>query len=159
VTQVSDSETERKRKNFTSGKFNVMNAIVFDDRLKPVDKLVAYVILQHMNSGTLKCWPSEQTIKDLMGGGVHVRTIQRSIARLIKTGWFSCAKRRGAVNHYTFLGRDSLAVHNELLAYGFSKDAATVGALDQWIGTHTSPSRPFEPPLDPGMKPRPQTAD
>jgi hypothetical protein len=46
------------------------------------------------------------------------------------------------------------AISRNFHAGGFSKDAANGGALDQWLGAHTSPTRPFEPALDPNMKPR-----
>jgi hypothetical protein len=110
--QMSDYQ-----KTFTSRKLDIMDTIIFDSRLKPVDKLVAYVILQHMGKGTAKCWPSEQRIAHLIGG-VHVRTVQRSIERLVKAGWFSCTKRNGTVNVYeAAMERGCAAVYGRLREY------------------------------------------
>jgi hypothetical protein len=121
ITAMTDYQ-----KSFTSRKFNVMDIILFDEDLKPVDKLVAYVIIQHMNHANARSWPSEQRIARLVGG-VHVKTVRRSIKRLVKFGIFSVTPRAGTSHLYGWTGDRSehfQTVREELIAFR-TKDTET----------------------------------
>jgi hypothetical protein len=79
---------------WTSRKMDWLTALAADIRLKPVDKLIGFVILQHVNRSTLKAWPSQETIH-MKSGGVSVPQVKRSIKRLCETGWLERQRRLG----------------------------------------------------------------
>jgi hypothetical protein len=95
MSNVSDRVQVRKQlATFTSRKMNWLTALAADIRLKPVDKLIGFVILQHVNRSTLKAWPSQETISN-KSGGVSVPQVKRSIKRLCETGWLERQRRLG----------------------------------------------------------------
>jgi hypothetical protein len=120
MKDLQDSNSERKR--FSSDKFDLMDAIIFSDELKPVEKLVAITLIQHLGPGKSKCWPSEKRIAKLIGD-VSVRTVQRALDRLVELGLFSRTPRDGTSNMYTWIGQKKMrAVLRDLLSYKAGDD-------------------------------------
>jgi hypothetical protein len=82
---------------FTSLKFNWLDCILNDDRLKPAAFKVAYAILQTVNSVTLVGWLSDETLVDVTG--ISRAEVQRHRKSLKACGWLTW-KRTKTANLY-----------------------------------------------------------
>jgi hypothetical protein len=83
---------------FTGTKLDWLKCICFDRRLKPLDKVVALVIAQHLNAMTATTMLSDRTIADETA--TSPRSVQRSRNRLRRIGWLTW-ERTETANIYT----------------------------------------------------------
>jgi hypothetical protein len=95
-----------------------MDTIIFDTKLKPNDKLVAIILVQHMHEGLggAEVWPSTKRIAKLIGD-ISPKTVERSLEHLVEHGWFEVTRRNGTVNVYRWLGKRADEVYREMIAY------------------------------------------
>jgi predicted transcriptional regulator len=112
---VDRVELRKSFATFTSRKMDALDALAADIRLKPVDKLIGLVIIQHVNRGTRKALPSIQRIGE-RAGGISEPTVKRAIKNLCNTGWLRrrrAPKKGGAgfgANIYTVPRLENLRV-------------------------------------------------
>src|SRR6516165_6243941 len=99
VDRVDTRKLRQERASFGSKKLGWINVIAADIRLKPVEKLVGIVVIQHLSMKTLKAWPGIERI-GIKGGGISAPTVKRAIKRLCETGWLvrRRAPKKGAYN-------------------------------------------------------------
>jgi hypothetical protein len=83
---------------FTGTKLDWLKCICFDRRLKPLDKVVALVIAQHLNAMTSTTMLSDRTIADETASSA--RSVLRSRNRLRRIGWLTW-ERTETANIYT----------------------------------------------------------
>ncbi len=75
-----------KRKNFTSWKLDILDAMSCDPKMQGKDFQVAFRLIQHMNSRTRECFPSMAIIA--AQADCDVKTVERSLRRLERiSGW------------------------------------------------------------------------
>jgi Helix-turn-helix domain len=89
-------------KSFTSDKFDWLDAIMLDPRLKPIDFKVAYCIAQHLNAVSGLCNPSQRLIAELCD--LKERTVRNSVARLVRAKWLVVHRPGRGSNHYRLDG-------------------------------------------------------
>jgi hypothetical protein len=78
---MTSDEWKDEAKTFTTVKLKCLDGAMYDHSLPPVARVVAYCIMQHVNSETMEAFPSLQRIMDVTGFGKHSTT--RGIAQLI----------------------------------------------------------------------------
>lgn len=92
-----DEDGDQSRK-FTSEKLNWLDCVVRDHRLKPGAFKVAFVIMQHVGSGTGIAYPSDETIAAI--SGISRPQVQRHRESLRNAGWLSWERTQNS-NRYT----------------------------------------------------------
>ncbi|MER9590936.1 helix-turn-helix domain-containing protein [Mesorhizobium australicum] len=96
---------------FTSAKLDLINWILRDQRptMNPTAKNTAIYLLQCVNSTTLQCNPSYQTIADAMGFK-NEKTAERAVKAVKACGWIDIRRfNRKKTNRYVFLANTSVA--------------------------------------------------
>ncbi|TIT07318.1 MAG: hypothetical protein E5W74_26715 [Mesorhizobium sp.] len=96
---------------FTSAKLDLINWILRDHRpmMNPSAKITAIYLLQCVNSTTLQCNPSYQTIADAMGFK-NEKTAERAVKAVKACGWIDIRRfNRNKSNRYVFLANASVA--------------------------------------------------
>jgi hypothetical protein len=71
--------------------------LVRDSTLSASAKNVAWLILEHVNTRTGLCYPSEERLARALQ--VNVKTVERAVKQLTEAGWF-CISPHGRGNHY-----------------------------------------------------------
>jgi len=92
---VSDLEqrlSKRKTKTFTSKKLDLMDAVDFDQRLDPYDKLVFRAIIRCLNAKTGKCYPSDDFIADMISS--TRQRVSKARIKLRKCGYLTLIERQ-----------------------------------------------------------------
>ena len=77
--------TGEELRSFTSWKLDMIDAATFDDRLKPIDRLVLIRVIQHVNILSRLAWPSHQRIAAQIG--THPDTASKITSRIELAGW------------------------------------------------------------------------
>lgn len=91
----------KTRKLAASLKFDMLDALLLDDSVKPADFKVAYALIQHMNSLTGACFPSIETLA--AETNLTERYVQQCISNLRAVGWLSSTRsNRQLSNSYEF---------------------------------------------------------
>ncbi|WP_286079860.1 hypothetical protein [Agrobacterium sp. MS2] len=80
ASRDKDDMTEHEVKSFTSWKLDIIEAISCDLALEPIDKIVAFRVMQHINMRSRDANPSLNRIAAQLG--VHRDTVKRSLKRL-----------------------------------------------------------------------------
>lgn len=96
---------------FTSAKLDLINWILRDHRpiMNPSAKITAIYLLQCVNSTSLQCNPSYQTIADAMGFK-NEKTAERAVKAVKACGWLDIRRfNRNKSNRYVFLANTSVA--------------------------------------------------
>lgn len=113
---VSDNPETEQGKQFAGEKFNWLDCVARDKRLKPAAFKVAYVIMQHVNAKTGIAWVSDETLADVCG--ISAPMVFRHRESLKAAGWLSWERTQNA-NHYKPLfhqvnaGLDAMIVQRE----------------------------------------------
>jgi hypothetical protein len=76
-----------------------MDCMMYYPKLKPIDKLIAFVIAQHVNEKTGLAFVSDEVIAERIGGASR-RSVYRARGRLRDAGWLTWRCTRTA-NVYT----------------------------------------------------------
>ncbi|ESX12064.1 MULTISPECIES: helix-turn-helix domain-containing protein [unclassified Mesorhizobium] len=100
-----DKPTAGEISAFTSAKLDMISWILRDHRkeMTPSAKNTAIYLLQCVNSATLQCNPSYQTIADVLGYKDE-KTAERAVKVLKHCGWMDIRRyRRNKPNRYVFL--------------------------------------------------------
>ena len=91
----------------------ISNKLIFDRRLKPIDKIVYMTICQHAFNKKIICNPTLERIAFLCG--VSRRYVQTSIKRLIQNGYFTIEHTdRRSSNNYILTVFSKDAVKNDI---------------------------------------------
>jgi hypothetical protein len=109
--QNPDRPTPQEITAFTSAKLDLMNLILRDHRrqMNPSAKNTAIYLLQCVNSATLQCNPSYQTIADALGFK-NEKTAERAIKAVKACGWIDIRRfNRAKSNRYVFLANAAVA--------------------------------------------------
>jgi len=94
------------------GKQRLLMAIMADQRLSPTAKNVACVLLNHLNTETLRCDPKAKSIGQQCCVGE--RTVSGALAELRSCGWLEQKRRRGSSSFAFNFGRDDTHVPADL---------------------------------------------
>jgi hypothetical protein len=97
---VTRASSQRKIGTFTSRKLDLMNAVMFDQRVDPYSKLVFNALKWFQNAKTGQCNPSDELIASLIGFGDRNR-VARSRTKLRAYGYIHWRKTLTS-NRYTF---------------------------------------------------------
>src|SRR5215203_825853 len=89
-------------------KQRLLMAIMADQRLSPTAKNVACVLLNHLNTETLRCDPKAKSIGQQCCVGE--RTVSGALAELRSCGWLEQKRRRGSSSFAFNFGRDDTHV-------------------------------------------------
>jgi Helix-turn-helix domain len=109
---LDDRNAADEVQSFTSQKLDLLNAIGADPRLTHADFHVAFWLIQHVNSNTGQCNPSQKLIAEY--AHMEERSVRGCIRRLCESGWLQkCRKGRGS-NHYRFDERNVSAMLDRL---------------------------------------------
>lgn len=82
------------------------NKAFYDNNLSPTDKNVYFILCSACYSNKIECTPSQNTIAKAINRSV--RTVQRSLKRLVQYGYIKI-KRRGSIsNIYSIIGKKIL---------------------------------------------------
>jgi hypothetical protein len=93
---------DAERREFSSYKFNLIDAFTMDSTLTALQRLVGIRLTQRLNCRTRTCYPSAQTLADELG--VCVRSIEKAIAALKRRRWIEVvSKGRHGTNVYRVL--------------------------------------------------------
>jgi hypothetical protein len=97
----ADGGASRLSKEFTSTKFNLLDALASDLKVKPVDFHIAYVIVQHVNQFTNLAIISDNKLQQLVHRDRKALTKARK--RLVSLGWQEVRTGRyGKATEYRF---------------------------------------------------------
>jgi hypothetical protein len=87
-------------------KWQLLQSIFADQRLSLSAKIVARILLNHLNSGTRRCDPSVDTIAARCG--LKRRSVSAALAELRDAGWIEQSRRRG-ISAFSFaFGSDDM---------------------------------------------------
>ena len=98
-----DQMVGKRRSDFVKAKAQFMNWVRQDrdPLMNKTAKLIGAYLIECVNFDTGRCFPSHETIADHIGSSV--RTVERTIPRLIEAGWISIRRvRRNAPTFYRF---------------------------------------------------------
>ncbi|KRA42114.1 hypothetical protein [Devosia sp. Root635] len=99
--RVEQGTVEERRAGFSSRKFDVIDALLIDPRLKPAEKNVGIAVLQFMSGKTGRIFPSLQAIAD--NTRLSPRYVQTCLTRLRETNWLQWERgNRQLANEYKF---------------------------------------------------------
>jgi hypothetical protein len=84
---------------FASQKFDLMNAVAFDQRLDPYAVRVFIAIIYHLNAINGRCFPSDELIAEMIGGSRP--SVSRARRQLRECGYLNWYKT-GRSNFYVF---------------------------------------------------------
>jgi Helix-turn-helix domain len=104
VQNVKDAKrlANESRASFTSWKLDIMDAMKLDRRMNGTEFRIAFCLIQHVNSVTKACFPSQELLADETG--VKLRTVRASIAKLVRLRWARLTRpNRSKTNQYEFL--------------------------------------------------------
>ncbi|KPA99963.1 helix-turn-helix domain-containing protein [Ahrensia marina] len=90
--------TEDEKKTFSSWKFDVLDRIMRDHKLAPIDKTIGYCIIQHVNAVKGQAYPSTATIAGTCN--CHIDAVSRSTGKLAKRGWITKRRNVKGYNEY-----------------------------------------------------------
>lgn len=76
------------------------NEVIYNKNLSTTDKAV-FCAFSTFCFNSDKCFPSQKKVADILN--ICVRTVQRSLKRLISEGYITIERRQGSVNIYTLL--------------------------------------------------------
>ena len=96
----SEPLTPTEQKQFSSWKFDLINGLMLDARIKGNAFKVGVGIIQHINNRSLTAWPS----MDVLAAELNISrtTVKGGIAKLEECGWLTIEKKRGNTsNTYT----------------------------------------------------------
>ena len=139
-------------------RYETLDQIMASPDLPHVEKIVAYILVQHMGDKSV-CWPSMKTIANATG--LSVRTVERTVPRLMQSGWFTKdRKMRHGGNRYR-LGDGPVRTANSG-GSGHEVEPPTVAGLAPSQNRQLGGCRPAnlksEPPTVAGVEP-PTVAD
>lgn len=77
------------------------NEVMYNQSLSTTDKAVFMSFSTFCYNGNNKCFPSQKKIADMLN--ICVRTVQRSLKRLVVEGYITIERKLGSVNIYTLL--------------------------------------------------------
>lgn len=100
MSDLKQRQSNRKTRTFTSNKLDLMNAVMFDQRIDPYTKLVFNALKWFQNAKTGQCNPSDTLIASLIGFGDRSR-VANSRAKLRAYGYIHWRKSPSS-NFYTF---------------------------------------------------------
>lgn len=106
IPSVFDRRRSEKRlaeeniKSFTSEKLDLLEAMHIDPRLSSTDFKVAFCLVQHVNSKTGQCNPSQRLIQEYCS--LKERTVRNSITRLRDAKWLHVYRPGRGSNRYRF---------------------------------------------------------
>ena len=89
---VHDSAPRNHNQSFTSRKMDWLDAVSYDRRLLPIEKVVAWRVMQCANAKTGKAWPSQEWIAERVN--TVERVVRRSLKKLSETGWLKIYRKR-----------------------------------------------------------------
>lgn len=93
--------SEPDLKSFASRKFDIINAIVCDPRLRPSTTRVATALLSFANAKTWAIYPSQERVALMVD--LQPRMVRSAIAQLVATGWLHKERtNRRTTNQYFF---------------------------------------------------------
>ncbi|MEN5278187.1 helix-turn-helix domain-containing protein [Brucella sp. TWI432] len=94
VDEKSDHETQR---TFTGWKLDLCRAVRADHKVGPAPASCFAALMDHVNSETLKAWPSEAALA--INLGVSTKTVRKYLAVLIDAKWIKVEGRsnRGTI--------------------------------------------------------------
>lgn len=116
ATNFSNDGGKEQAKRFAGEKFNWLDCVARDKRLKPAAFKVAYVIMQHVKASSGVAWVSDETLSDICG--ISAPMVFRHRESLREAGWLKWERTQNA-NHYTPLyhqvnaGLDAMIVQRE----------------------------------------------
>lgn len=111
MTDLSDSPSASNQ-TFTSRRLDAMKGAAWDRRLKPVDKLVCFVLWTFVNEKTGNCYPSIELIAER--SALSPRHVSRSLVRLERLQWWKIRRRRQGTSIYTPLFGNVNAMFDEM---------------------------------------------
>ena len=97
--------------------------ITEDDELSSRAKLVAFVLVKHMNNKTGKCYPSEERMASQ--SSLSVRTVRRAINELKDAGYLLVKKSTSSASNY---------LHNEYMLQTTGQIEQTTGQMGPTTG-------------------------
>lgn len=101
MTDIDAKERKLMAQFFARFKFDMIDAMMVDDRLSPKDFKVGVALLQMQNSDTGALYPSQAAIAHITG--IPERTIRACLTNLRDTGWLSWYRgNRQKANDYQF---------------------------------------------------------
>ena len=100
MNRLDQRLSERKpTATFTSNKIDIMNAVLFDQRIDPYAKAVFNAIIYCLNGNSGKCCPSDDLIVALVGGSR--KSVYLARIKLQQCGYLDWRKT-GRSNRYLF---------------------------------------------------------
>jgi hypothetical protein len=138
-------QSERSAKEFTSLKFDWLDAVAVDPRVRAAAFKVAYCIMQHVNAQTMVAILSDEVIHDKTD--ISLPEVKRHRAALRDAGWLSWTRSKTA-NRYTPLYDKLGAAQDLLLLKKEARDERRVQRRER--GTPTLPDR------SPAILPKPE---
>ena len=87
MSKLRDAWAALDGKGRTKAMLQLYDQIVLDNRLKATDLRVGWVLLQHVNKDTGRCWPSVRSLAERCR--LTERSVQRSLRRLEDCGWYA----------------------------------------------------------------------
>ncbi|MGV8952821.1 MAG: helix-turn-helix domain-containing protein [Cypionkella sp.] len=101
TADIDAKERKLALQTFASFKFDMMDAMMVDHRLKPSDFKVGYALLHFMNGSNGDTYPSNETLAEVTG--LSMRTILYCLENLRDTGWITWWRgNRQRSNDYDF---------------------------------------------------------
>lgn len=101
TSKIDGAERKQAAATAASFKFDMIDAMMVDDRLHPSDFKVGVALLQFQNSQTGELYPSQAALAETTG--IAERTIRACLTKLRETGWLRWDRgNRQKANDYAF---------------------------------------------------------